>query len=318
MSTNASLPEVSVCILSYNHAKYISAAIESAVQQITNFNVEILVFDDGSVDGTLAILENYKVRFPEKVKIFQSVKNGGNYSNAQRMKDNVRGNYIAFLDGDDKWLDANKLQSQIDFLNSNLDYAGAFHDAIIESSYFNEEEQQDPNRLYKGFKYYSQMYRYNDIYYPHDCVGRTIIPHSALILRRKPFNDAFNAFPKINFSGSWLLQLLALQNSKFKYFNQPWSLYRDHPLGLTKINAVSRFNHSNIQILVFLQGHQYYGLLPCLYRALGEEYAFLAYSPQFPNLSFSEKMKILSRFCWYYSLYILKEVNYHLRWRVNN
>jgi hypothetical protein len=189
---------------------------------------------------------------------------------------------------------------------------------MIESSYLNEAKVQEPNRLFKGYKYYSQMYRYNDIYHPHESVGRTIIPHSSLVLRRKPFDDALAAFPKINFSGSWLLQLLAIQDSKFKYMNEPWSLYRDHPHGITKMNAVSKFNLSNIQILSFLRGHPYYRLLPCLYKALGEEYAYLAYSQQFLQLSLFKKLKILARFCWYYFLYALKEVNYHLRWRKNH
>jgi glycosyltransferase involved in cell wall biosynthesis len=315
MSNASGLPEVSICILTYNQAKYIGEAIESAIGQKVNFNYEILIFDDGSGDGTTGILEGYAARFPEKIKIFLSDRNGGNYSNAYRMKYNVNGKYIAFLDGDDKWLDEHKLQSQVNFLNSNPDFAGAFHDAIIESSYLNEVEEQDRNRLFKGFKYYSQMYRYNDVYYPHDSISRTIIPHSSLMLRRKQFDDAFAAFPKINFSGSWLLQLLAIQSSKFKYMNEQWSLYRDHPKGLTKINAVSRFNQSNIQILSFLRQHPYYKILPGLYQALGEEYAYLAYSLQYPGLSHFNKMKILTRFCWYYFLYVLKEINYHLRWR---
>jgi glycosyltransferase involved in cell wall biosynthesis len=318
MSSDTALPEVSVCILTYNQAKYISQAIDSAVGQKVNFNYEILIFDDGSEDGTTAILENYAGKFPEKIKVFLSDRNSGNYSNAYRMKQNVRGKYIAFLDGDDKWLNENKLQQQIDFLNNHLDFAGAFHDAVIESSYLNEAQEQDPNRLYKGFKYYSQMYRYNDVYYPHDSIKRTIIPHSSLILRRKPFDDALAAFPKINFSGSWLLQLLAIQNSKFKYTNEQWSLYRDHPQGFTKMNAVSRFNSGNIEILKYLLSNPYYKLHKSLYLALGEEYNYFAYSSEFGRLSWNKKLGILAGFGWYYFLYVLKETNYHLRWQKNS
>ena len=96
MSSASALPEVSVCILTYNQAKYIGEAIESAVGQKVNFDYEILIFDDGSEDGTTAILESYAAKFPGKIKIFLSGKNGGNYSNAYRMKQNVRGNLVTF------------------------------------------------------------------------------------------------------------------------------------------------------------------------------------------------------------------------------
>ncbi len=315
MGNVGTLPVVSVCVLAYNHAKYIGEALDSVLNQKANFNFEILVFDDGSSDDTPGILQSYSGRFPGKVKVFLSDKNAGNYSNAQRIKPNVEGKYIAFLDGDDKWLDENKLQHQIDFLNNNPDFAGAFHDAVIESSYLSEAQQYDPNRLYKGFKYYSQMYRYNDIYYPHDSLRRTIIPHSSLVFRRELFDKAMATFPKIHFSGSWLLQLMVLQNSKFKYMSQTWSLYRDHPLGLTKVNAVSKFNFSNIKILEHLLNHPYYKSHKTLYQAIAEEYNYYAYSDEFANLSLFKKMKVLTRLGWYYVLYVLKEINFHLHSR---
>ncbi len=100
------VPLVSVIIPTYNSAHYIVEALESVFEQ-TFQDFEIIVIDDGSIDGTGEVLKKYgeRIRF-----LFQD--NGGPASARNRGIRIARGEYIAFLDADDIWLPT-KLEKQV-------------------------------------------------------------------------------------------------------------------------------------------------------------------------------------------------------------
>ena len=62
--------KVSVLCITYNQEKYISKALDSIFSQNTTFDFEVIVHDDASTDGTKAILEKYKERFGDKLKVY--------------------------------------------------------------------------------------------------------------------------------------------------------------------------------------------------------------------------------------------------------
>ena len=100
-------------IPNYNCEKFISKTIESVITQ-TYENWEMIIVDDGSTDGSVNIIENYKSK-DNRIKLIRLDKNSG-VSNARNIGlQNAKGNYIAFLDSDDYW-DKNKLQEQIRFM----------------------------------------------------------------------------------------------------------------------------------------------------------------------------------------------------------
>jgi len=100
---------VSVVIVTYNKADTVGAAIESVLHQ-TFSDLEILVVDDGSTDDTVRKVAAYgdRVRYIRKI-------NGGTGSARNRGIEEVRGKYVAFLDGDDLWL-PRKLELQMEAL----------------------------------------------------------------------------------------------------------------------------------------------------------------------------------------------------------
>ena len=63
-------PKVSVSILTYNHEKYISHAIESVLKQETDFEYEIILGEDESQDGTREICIEYARRYPDRIHLF--------------------------------------------------------------------------------------------------------------------------------------------------------------------------------------------------------------------------------------------------------
>lgn len=115
--------KVSVICNVFNQIKYIEKTLFSIVNQNTNFKYEILVHDDVSTDGTIDILKKFEADYPELFNVIyqkenQYRKNISAWLDIQIPR--AKGKYIAFCDGDDYWYDTNKLQKQVDALESQL------------------------------------------------------------------------------------------------------------------------------------------------------------------------------------------------------
>lgn len=115
---------VSVCVFTYNHGPYIRQALNSVLMQQTKFPFEILVGEDDSKDETRDICREFAKRYPDKIRLFLGHEknkiyiNGaktGNY-NSRQLRIACRGKYVAYLEGDDFWIDEQKLQRQWEFM----------------------------------------------------------------------------------------------------------------------------------------------------------------------------------------------------------
>lgn len=128
-------PLVSVCLITYNHVRYIAQAIESILAQRTNFKFEILIGEDESSDGTREIVLDYHGRYPEQIKLFLHDRKDVIYVNGKATGrwnfidtlSRARGKYIAFLEGDDFWTDSLKLQKQVDLMEAHPEYSLCGH-----------------------------------------------------------------------------------------------------------------------------------------------------------------------------------------------
>ena len=126
-------PLLSIQCLTYNHEKYISECIDGFLKQKTNFPVEIIVHDDASTDGTAEILRKYQKLYPDAIKLILQTSNqysAGIDPNNQIIP-MIQGRYIARCEGDDFWTDANKLQTQVDFLENHPEYVVSCHDSSV-------------------------------------------------------------------------------------------------------------------------------------------------------------------------------------------
>lgn len=119
-------PEISVIIITYNHEKYISQAIKSVVNQKCQYTYEILIGNDCSTDGTQDIVGKFDIIYPE-IAVFNRKENMGASKNLYDLLCRARGKYIALLEGDDYWIDPEKLQMQIEFLEKHTEYIGCSH-----------------------------------------------------------------------------------------------------------------------------------------------------------------------------------------------
>lgn len=141
-------PVVSVRCTAYNHEKYIRDSIEGFLIQKTNFPFEIVIHDDASTDSTADIIREYEKKYPSIIKpIYETENQYSKYDSTMVdiINKELKGDYIAFCEGDDYWIDENKLQKQVDFLQNNPEYGMCFTD-------FNMLNQNDGTFTYDYLK----------------------------------------------------------------------------------------------------------------------------------------------------------------------
>ncbi len=112
-------PVVSVVMLVYNHAAYLSEALNSILTQKTNFAFELVIGEDCSTDNSREILDSWQKKYPNIIRIISSSENVGMVENFCRVFTRCKGKYIAFCEGDDYWCDPEKLQRQVDVFEND-------------------------------------------------------------------------------------------------------------------------------------------------------------------------------------------------------
>ena len=124
---------VSVSMITYKHASFIKEAIEGVLMQIVDFPVELIIADDCSPDSTQNIVKDIIDSHPNGswIKYFRHNTNLGMHKNAIFATSKCEGKYIAICEGDDYWIDKNKLQIQFDFLENNLEFNLCYHDVKV-------------------------------------------------------------------------------------------------------------------------------------------------------------------------------------------
>jgi glycosyltransferase involved in cell wall biosynthesis len=109
---------ISVILSTYNRGMYIKKAIDSVLNQSFK-DFELIIINDASTDNTLDIIKNYN---DERIKIINNEENIGFVKSLNKAIGFSKGKYIARIDDDDFWLDKNKLEKQVNFLESNSEY----------------------------------------------------------------------------------------------------------------------------------------------------------------------------------------------------
>lgn len=209
------IPLVSIKNLVYNHEKYIAQALDGFLMQKTDFPFEVIVHDDASTDNSAQIIRKYEKKFPSIIKPIYETEN--QYSKhdgslGRIVNSKLSGKYIALCEGDDYWIDENKLQMQVDFLEKNPEYTMCFHNAEV----LNEIPDTEVSSIYGAE---DRDYESTELY------KKWIVPTASIVLRRKCLE-----YPIIEREKFWAGDVIVIQSAvhqgKVYGFSKVMSVYR--------------------------------------------------------------------------------------------
>lgn len=211
---------VNIKMLTYNHEKYLSRAIESVLMQKTTFSYQLIIGEDCSTDRTREIVNYYSKRYPDRVKpIFNSV-NLGPGKNSHSILRSCTAKYIAMLEGDDFWTDPNKLQMQVEYLEQNPEFSMCFTNSLV----INEnEEVTNYSRVPENYK---RTLTQRDI-----LMGYCPPANTAMFRRESlplPLPDDYGKI----INGDYFLFTLLTNNKNAGYLDITTSAYRVHSQGI--------------------------------------------------------------------------------------
>lgn len=220
--------DVSVIMTTYGHANYIVQALDGILSQNFEGIVEILISNDKSPDNTDEILKEYfsTVKVPENfiINYVNQEKNLGALENFLWTIENVKGEYVAICEGDDFWVDNDKLTKQYKFLSKNDEYSIVFSNVNvkIEDGEYNQSNELTKVEINREFK--------------SDEIIKDWIAHTSSFFMKN--SDHFKKFPsffrKHKFMyGDTVLFLYMMKAGKSYGITDTTSTYRRHSGGLT-------------------------------------------------------------------------------------
>jgi glycosyltransferase involved in cell wall biosynthesis len=215
---------LTVVIPAYNAEKYISETIDSVLNQKTNFNFDIFISDDCSIDETYNICLNYSLKHAN-LKVFKQPQNLGMTKNQHFVVTYPKTKYISYLDSDDLFYDEYYLQKQVDILESNLDVEVIFCNVLNFNELENVDKIKFDEKKIPPIKF--------DL---HDYLKNTYsITNSATIFRQKSTSTIPSFFVNY-FQYDWLLHIHHGLIGKFYYNNFVGVKYRIHSSNATSKN----------------------------------------------------------------------------------
>lgn len=224
--------KVSIICTAFNHERYIRQTLDGFLMQKTTFAYEVLINDDASTDRTAEIIREYEKKYPDIVKPIYQTEN--QYSIGKSCEGillaRVKGDYVALCEGDDFWIDENKLQLQVDYMDNHPECSLCAH-----SGYNCYENGVLMKELFRPFD--------KDSVVPtEEVISRWLFPTASILYRNSMYVEYPIPFRKDAPCGDYPLAVyLALQGTVY-YFDRPMSVYRRN-----SISSLSLMNKNNDQ-----------------------------------------------------------------------
>lgn len=213
--------KLSICCITYNHEKYIEDALESFLNQKLDFDFEIIIGDDASTDNTQKILKRYQDHYPEIIKPILRKNNIGMMNNFMSVLKEAKGDYVAYCDGDDYWIDDYKVIKQINVLEKHPECSFVFHDTLLVDQY-----KKPLKLLSKGRR---NEYFEDGVIKAEEVIGTPIrIVHANSLLFRKEAIEDLTLLEKLKFSpnGDFALTTILASQGDAYYFKEAMGTYR--------------------------------------------------------------------------------------------
>jgi glycosyltransferase involved in cell wall biosynthesis len=252
-------PTVSVIMPVYNAEQYLAVAIES-VQSQTYHDWELLIVDDGSTDTSIAIIERYLA--DARIKLIRHASNHGVSTARNDAIDEAQGQYLAFIDADDRWL-PEKLEAQLATMHER-DANLSFGDIVL----------IDANGAAHGTRsYHRAAYNYRSL------LKYNFIANSTLIIKRQilgslRYQDVYDNRHKklIHEDYALLLKLFRSSDIHPYYITKPLVQYRIHAKSLSR-GIIKKF----ISLFYIYKDSEGYSTMRSIYLAVQRAFFSLLY-----------------------------------------
>ena len=244
---------ISIIMPAYNAGNTISESIQSVLDQ-TYQNFELIVVNDCSSDNTKEIVENF-IKSDDRIRLIDKKVNQGVASARNAGLDHARGEFIAFLDSDDKWQET-KLEKQLDIFTKHTDID------IVYSSYYRFNSNGISNvvgvpssvnkkRLLKGNPIGNLTAIYNFKKFP--MIRQKKIGHEDYLFWLEIFSSSSDvkgfgiqeplAYYRVAEDGQ------SISGNKLKAAGWTWRIYREH-LQLSLISSLFYFSYYMIKAIL--------------------------------------------------------------------
>ena len=208
------MPEISVLIPSYNRVHLLPRALDSIWRQEFD-DLEVLIVDDGSTDGTIACLDELKSQRPELRYVIHDVNKGEAAARNTALRE-AKGTYVAYLDSDDVWLPG-KLKAQIHHLTSVSPEAAG----VVTACYMVDGET---STLLDDWHFHEPITAQRVL-----VKGCGLNLNSTMMMRREtalaagPYDETLRLYVDID----WVLRFLA--EGRIDVISEPFALYNKAP-----------------------------------------------------------------------------------------
>lgn len=213
--------KVSVLVPVYNLERFIEPCLESLLTQEVDFDFEVIAIDDGSSDGSWALMQKLAARYPQ-LRALQNPQNMGLARTQKRLLSEARGDYIAYVDGDDLALPG-KLQTQAAYLDAHPSCMLCYHEADM----FDDETGATIKLFTQGFYNFRYLRPVGDI---SDLIryGCFVNASSIMFRRHERMAEAIDEGCKIILDYPWHILNLSLRPGTLDFIPEVLGRYRFH------------------------------------------------------------------------------------------
>jgi glycosyltransferase involved in cell wall biosynthesis len=213
---------ITVLLASYNGEKYIGQQLDSVLAQTVD-DLRIVISDDVSSDRTREIIEEYQIRFPDKVTSLEVTEpSGGAAANFFRLLSSVSDDYVMLCDQDDIWL-PDKVEKTLERMKAMENRYGKDKPILVHTDLSITDSE--------GTILHQSMARYQKIASDHNSLNHYLVENNITgntVMINRAFTGFFTYIPEECSMHDWWLGLLASSFGEISYVNQPLVLYRQH------------------------------------------------------------------------------------------
>lgn len=286
--------KISVCIITCNQVKYIGECLESIIHQKGDFDLEIIIGDDMSSDGTTEIVKEYAEKYPNLIKpLLHAPKIGGteNYFAVHRA---ATGEFIVHCDGDDLLLEG-KIQRQLNIMLSDKEIVQIWH----RQHYINEKSERIGPFPRRYIAYiFSKKLKMEDLALSYGLIGQ----HSSLMYRKSAKSIYQRDRPTLDYF--FALDLASKGTSI--YLNEFWGCYRVVNNGSTTTNSSSiPMVDTALSDMLVYYAEKYPKLRNRLFANIFIKHLMLLYKKRTGNEEFLKNYTILRQYASWKSLWYM-------------